>query len=191
MAAYLHDSVLLYLEKLVDWDDYFARRKGDAIDVAAERGALRSLLETCAEICAKIEPESRAGWWEAARLENGEVVHPDHVRHGYEHLRDAGLVSVGVKEKFGGFELPTFIANVLIQMVARADAALMTVMGLQAGVAEDIQKYASDELAQLYLPRFVAGELQGAMDLTEPQAGSDLGAIVTRASEENGRYFLD
>jgi hypothetical protein len=76
-------------------------------------------------------------------------------------------------------------------MVARADAALMTVMGLQAGVAEDIQKYASDELAQLYLPRFVAGELQGAMDLTEPQAGSDLGAILTRATEENGRCFLD
>ena len=76
-------------------------------------------------------------------------------------------------------------------MVARADAALMTVMGLQAGVAEDIQKYAPEALAQLYLPRFVAGELQGAMDLTEPQAGSDLGAILTRATEENGRCFLD
>src|SRR5512147_668696 len=128
MAAYLHDSVLLYLEKLVDWDDYFTRRKGDGADVAAERAALRTLLETCAEICAKLEPESRAGWWEAARLENGEVVHPPHVRDGYERLREVGLVSVGVKEKFGGFELPSFIANVLIQMVARADAALMTVI---------------------------------------------------------------
>ncbi|MFI5316605.1 MAG: acyl-CoA dehydrogenase family protein [Myxococcota bacterium] len=191
MAAYLHDSVLLYLERLIDWDDYFERRKGDAADLAAERAALRSLLETAAEICAKIEPESRAGWWEAARLENGEVVHPDHVRHGYEHLREAGLVSVGVREEFGGFELPTFIANVLIQMVARADAALMTVIGLQAGVAEDIQKYASSELAARYLPRFVSGEVQGAMDLTEPQAGSDLGAIATRAVEENGRFYLD
>jgi alkylation response protein AidB-like acyl-CoA dehydrogenase len=191
MAAYLHDSVLLYLEKLVDWDDYFSRRKGHATDVDAERAALRTLLETCAEICAKIEPEARAGWWEAARLENGEVVHAAHVRDGYERLREAGLVSVGVKERFGGFELPTFIANVLIQMVARADAALMTVIGLQAGVAEDIQKYAPDELAERYLPRFVSGEVQGAMDLTEPQAGSDLGAITTRAVEEKGRFFLD
>src|SRR5262249_36430045 len=122
MAAYLHDSVLLYLEKLVDWDDYYARRKGDGADLAAERGALRSLLETAAEICTKIEPEARAGWWEPAKLVNGEVIHPDHVRHGYEMLREAGLVSVGVKERFGGFELPTLIANVLIQMVARADA---------------------------------------------------------------------
>jgi alkylation response protein AidB-like acyl-CoA dehydrogenase len=183
MPAYLHDSVLLYLEKLVDWDDFFTRRKGEGSDVAAERGALRSLLETCAEICTKLEPEARAGWFEPARLENGEVVQPDHVRRGYEALREAGLVSVGVKERFGGFELPSFIANVLIQMVARADAALMTVIGLQAGVAEDIQKYAPDELQARYLPRFVSGEVQGAMDLTEPQAGSDLGGIATRAVE--------
>jgi alkylation response protein AidB-like acyl-CoA dehydrogenase len=191
MAAYLHDSVLLYLEKLVDWDDYYARRKGDGADLAAERGALRSLLETAAEICAKLEPEARAGWWQPATLVNGEVVHPEHVRHGYEMLREAGLVSVGVAERFGGFELPTLVANVLIQMVARADAALMTVMGLQAGVAEDIQRYAPEELAERYLPRFVSGEVQGAMDLTEPQAGSDLGGIVTRAHEEGGRSFLD
>src|SRR5262249_51054922 len=73
----------------------------------------------------------------------------------------------------------------------RADASLMTIVGLQAGVAQDIEKYASDEVKRAYLPRFVSGELQGAMDLTEPGAGSDLGAIVTRATEENGRYFVD
>jgi alkylation response protein AidB-like acyl-CoA dehydrogenase len=191
MADYLHDAILLYLDKLSDWDDYFARKKGNGVDLAAERAALRSLLETCAEICTEIEPEARAGWWEAAKLENGEVVHPPHVANGYARLREAGLVALGVKERFGGFELPSFVANVCIQMVARADAALMTVMGLQSGVAEDIQKYAPDALAQQYLPRFTSGEVQGAMDLTEPQAGSDLGALTTRAVEENGRIFLD
>jgi alkylation response protein AidB-like acyl-CoA dehydrogenase len=190
MADYLHGSVLLYLDKLLDWDDYFARKKGDGVDLAAERSALRSLLETCAELCAEIEPEARAGWWEAAKLEGGRVVLPPHVARGYDRLREAGLTSVSVKEKFGGFELPSFVANVVIQMVARADAALMTVMGLQAGVAEDIQKYAPAALQDRYLPRFTSGEVQGAMDLTEPQAGSDLGAITTRAVEEDGRVFL-
>jgi len=191
MAAYLHDGITLYLDHLFDWDDYFRLRKGEGVDVAAERAALRGVLETCAEICAGIEPEALAGWWEAAKLENGQVVQPPHVRNGYERLREAGLVSFGVHERFGGFELPATIANVILQMIARADAALMTVMGLQAGVAEDIQKYAPEALAQQYLPRFVSGEVQGAMDLTEPQAGSDLGSIVTRATEENGRFFLD
>ena len=90
-----------------------------------------------------------------------------------------------------GFGLPAVVANVILQRVSRADAGLMTVLGLQAGVALDIQEYASDELKQTYLPRFASGEVMGAMDLTEPQAGSDLGAIQTRAVEEDGRYFIE
>ena len=60
MASYLHESVALYLENLIDWDEYWTRRKGDGADVAAERGAQASLLETCAEICAALEPEARS-----------------------------------------------------------------------------------------------------------------------------------
>jgi alkylation response protein AidB-like acyl-CoA dehydrogenase len=60
----------------------------------------------------------------------------------------------------------------------------MTVAGLQAGVAGDIEKYASEELRRAWLPRFTSGEVQGAMDLTEPRAGSDLGGIVTRATDQ-------
>src|SRR5262245_47235974 len=75
-------------------------------------------------------------------------------------------------------------------MVARADPSLMTIAGLQAGVAQDIQKYGSEDVRKRYLPRFATGELQGCMDLTEPQAGSDLGGITTRTTEENGRCFL-
>jgi alkylation response protein AidB-like acyl-CoA dehydrogenase len=60
----------------------------------------------------------------------------------------------------------------------------MTVVGLQAGVAGDIEKYGSNELKLKWLPRFTAGEVQGAMDLTEPKAGSDLGGITTRAVDQ-------
>lgn len=191
MAGYLSDGILVYLEGLIDWDQYFHYRKGDGVDVDAERAALRGVLETCAEVCEQIEPLARAGWAEEARLEDGEVVKPEHSRRGYELLRDAGLVSLAVKEEHGGFDLPALLSNVVLQMVSRADAGLMTVVGLQAGVAEDIQTFASDELCREYLPRFASGEFQGAMDLTEPQAGSDLGAITTRAYREDGRYFID
>ncbi|MFQ5512879.1 MAG: acyl-CoA dehydrogenase family protein [Myxococcota bacterium] len=191
MADYLHEGLRLYLDELVDWAGYFRYRKGEDVDVEAERAALLGVLTTCAEICREIEPRARAGWDEPARLVDGEVVVPDHIAWGYERLKEAGLVSLGVREEYGGFELPALIGNIVLQMISRADAALMTVMGLQSGVAEDIQKYASEELCREYLPRFVTGELQGAMDLTEPQAGSDLGGIQTRATEEDGRFFLD
>jgi alkylation response protein AidB-like acyl-CoA dehydrogenase len=191
VAGYLHEGVLLYLRELVDWDGYFRMRKGDDVEVEAERAALVSVMETVAEVCQEIEADSREGWEEPSRLEEGQVVWPPHVQRGYERLKQAGLVSLGVEEQYGGFELPALVGNMILEKVARSDASLMTIVGLQAGVAEDIQKYASEDLKQSYLPRFVAGEVQGAMDLTEPQAGSDLGSIVTRATEENGRFFLD
>jgi alkylation response protein AidB-like acyl-CoA dehydrogenase len=191
MSAYLGDAVLLYLQELIDWESYFTWRKGESIDLEVDRAALREVLETAAQICEEMEPALRAGWDECARLEAGEVIYPPHIKQTLDKLRDAGLVSFGVEEQYDGFGLPSFIANVILQMVSRADAGLMTILGLQAGVAEDIQKYGSEELKQEYLPRFASGEVMGAMDLTEPQAGSDLGAIATRASEESGRYFID
>jgi hypothetical protein len=194
MSGYLNDAVRLYVNELIDWESYYRWYRGasiSSVDVDAERDALLEVLETAAGICSEIETFARDGWEDAAKLENGEVVYPDHIQRAYDMLKEVGLVSYGVETKYGGFELPATIENVIIQMISRADAGLMTVIGLQAGVAEDIQQYASDELKDEYLPRFASGEVMGAMDLTEPQAGSDLGAITTRASEREGRYFLD
>jgi 3-(methylthio)propanoyl-CoA dehydrogenase len=191
MAGYLNDSMLLYLDRLVDWDGYFRLREGEGADATAERAALRAVLETAAEICASIEPAAREGWARPAELRDGEAVLPDHVREGYERLRQAGLVSFGVGEAYGGPGLPALVANWILQMIARADASLMTIVGLQAGVAQDLQIYGDEVLRERYLPRFASGEVEGAMDLTEPQAGSDLGGIVTRAVEEGGRFFLE
>jgi alkylation response protein AidB-like acyl-CoA dehydrogenase len=191
MSGYVSDVVLLYIRELVDWELYFRLSKGEGADVEAEKAALVEVVETAAQICAEIEPEARAHWHEAAELRDGQVVVPPHIQRGYEKLRDAGLVAWGVEEEYGGFGLPAFVTNVLLHMISRADAGLMTVIGLQAGVADDVQQYASEELKRTYLPRFARGEVMGSMDLTEPQAGSDLGSILTRATDEGGRTFLD
>ena len=191
MSEYMGDAVLLYLQELIDWESYFNWRKGEASDVEVDRAALKDVLETAAQICEEQEPALRAGWHQSATLEGDEVVFPPHIQETIDKLREAGLVSFGVEEEYGGFGLPSFVSNVILQMVSRADAGLMTILGLQAGVAEDIQAFGSEELKQAYLPRFASGEVMGAMDLTEPQAGSDLGAIQTRATEEDGRYFID
>lgn len=191
MIPYLSDAMRFYLRDGVDWDTYFSMRKGAQTDAAIERDALAEIVDTAAKLCASLEPELRAGWAQAARLEHGEVVHPPHIARSYKALAEVGLVSFGVDEQYGGFGLPVLVTNTILQMISRADAGLMTVIGLQAGVADDIQMYASEELKQRYLPGFAKGELMGAMDLTEPQAGSDLGGITTRATEEGGKVFID
>jgi alkylation response protein AidB-like acyl-CoA dehydrogenase len=68
----------------------------------------------------------------------GEVVYPPHIQKAYDTLARAGLVSFGVAEAYSGYGLPAWVTNVLLQMIARADAGLMTIIGLQAGVADDI-----------------------------------------------------
>jgi len=139
MSAYLGDATLLYLQELIDWESYFSWRKGEASDLEAERAALHEVLETGARICEEMEPALRASWDQCAKLDNGEVIYPPHIKETLDKLREAGLVSYGVEEKYDGFGLPSFVSNVMLQMLARADAGLMTILGLQAGVAEDIQ----------------------------------------------------
>ncbi len=97
-----------------------------------------------------------------------------------------------VGEQYGGFGLPAILNGIFLEMISRADTSLMMVVGLQTGAASDIEQYASDEVKEAFLPRFTSGEVQGCMDLTEPQAGSDLGGIVTRATDlPDGRVQVD
>lgn len=180
-----------FIDCRVDWPRYFRLCRPDVTDVAGEVDAYKMILRTLGNICEEIEASARDHWHEEVELKDDRVVVPQHIAEGYEKLRSAGLVCLTLSAEYGGQGLPLLLNGFYLEMVARADASLMTIVGLQAGVAHDIQKYGTEEVKRRYLPQFAVGELQGAMDLTESQAGSDLGAIRTRVTLENGRYFVD
>jgi len=180
-----------FIDHRVDWKRYFRLTRGQTDGVADEIDTFKMILRTVGEICEDIETAAAAHWHEEVRVEDGKVVKPPHIDESYGNLREAGLVCLTLDPKYGGQNLPVLLNCLYLEMVARADASLMTIIGLQTGVAADIQHFGSEELKERYLPRFASGELQGAMDLTEPQAGSDLGAIRTRVTEENGRFYVD
>jgi hypothetical protein len=190
VKEFFHRDIQLFIDHRVDWARNF-RLRGGEVKVDEEVETYKTILRTVGEVCEDIEAGARDHWEEEVRLENGRVVVPPHIAAGYAKLREAGLVCLVLSPKYGGYGLPALVNCAYLEMVARADASLMTIIGLQSGVAQDIEKYGSDELRARYLPRFVSGELQGCMDLTEPQAGSDLGGIVTRVTEEGGRFFVD
>ena len=96
-------------------------RKGADVDVDAEKAALMEVLETAAAICEEIEPEAREGWEITSELVDDQVVYPPHIQRGYDKLAEAGLISFGVDEKYGGFGLPSFVSNIILQMISRAD----------------------------------------------------------------------
>ncbi len=187
MADYLTPGMRLYLEKLVDWESLLTLRRGTAIDRDTEVGAIRSVLETAAGLTAGFERRARESWSAEAELTaDGGARPPVHMREAYEQLREAGLVCLPVSESYAGADLPMLVNGMILEMVSRADTSLMTVIGLQTGAAGDIEKYGSEEVKRAWLPRFTSGEVQGCMDLTEPQAGSDLGRIATRATDLPG-----
>jgi len=193
LADYFNAGMRLYLDHLIDWKGLLDIRSGGTSDVDAEVGAYRTILETAAALAASFEPEARKNWAAEAELTpDGGAQSPPHIRQAYDQLREAGLVSMTVGEQYGGFGLPAILNGIFLEMISRADTSLMMVVGLQTGAASDIEQYASDEVKDAFLPRFTSGEVQGCMDLTEPQAGSDLGGIVTRATDlPDGRVQVD
>ncbi len=180
-----------FLDRRVEWERFFELKGGAPEHTREQVAVFHDVLQSLNGVCTDIATASRDRWHEQAQLRDGQVLLPSHIIEGYERLRRAGLVCLPLSQEWGGPGLPVLLNTWALEMIACANASLMTLVGLQTGVAGDIEKFGSEELKQRYLPRFASGELQGSMDLTEPHAGSDLGAITTRVTERDGRFFVD
>jgi alkylation response protein AidB-like acyl-CoA dehydrogenase len=152
------------------------RSYADAID------NYRLLLEVLGDICARvIAPRAAEADAEGAQFAEGEVRYALATQAGLDALRQADLLGVTLPWEYGGLNVPESVYALMVEMVARAEAGLMNVFSLQE-VALMLAEYGDDETKARLLPRFARGELTGAMVLTEPDAGSDLGAAQTRAT---------
>jgi len=122
--------------------------------------------------------------------EDGSVTYARGTRENLEKLSQAEVMGFTLPYRFGGLNFPNLVYSMAIEMVSRADAALMNIFGLQ-GIAETINAFASEEIKQKYLYDFAAGEITGAMALTEPDAGSDLQSVKVYAfQDQGGNWFL-
>ncbi len=142
----------------------------------------RILLQVLGEICATVvAPRAAEADEEGARFEAGQVRYSAATQDALKALKQAELMGVMLPWEYGGMNLPETIYQMMVEIVSRAEAGLMTVFGLQE-IASSISEFGSDEMKASVLPRFARGEVAGAMVLTEPDAGSDLGSVQTRAT---------
>ncbi len=144
----------------------------------------RLLLNLLGEICAtRVEPRATEADEEGAQFHDGQVTYAAATQEGMEMLRQAELVGATLPWEHGGLNLPDTILQMMVEIVSRADASLMSVFGLQEIAAIVIAEHGDEEMKGRILSRMVQGELVGgAMVLTEPDAGSDLGVVQTRAT---------
>ena len=150
------------------------------------------VLELVGDICANvIAPRAEDVDREGAQWKDGVVTYAQGTQDALKALKQADLMGFTLPRRYGGLYMPTVAYTSAVEMVSRADAALMTIFGLQ-DIAETINEFGSEEQKQHYLPKFAAGEVTGAMVLTEPDAGSDLQAVRLKAHEEaDGAWRLN
>ncbi|KAB2884022.1 MAG: acyl-CoA dehydrogenase [Albidovulum sp.] len=147
---------------------------------------VEAILTEAARLCDTVmAPLQRAGDLHPARLENGTVRSTPGFAEAFRQIAEGGWVGVSAPLEHGGMGLPQALNMALHDMMSGACLALGLNPLLTQGQVEALDHHASAELKALYLPKLISGEWSGTMNLTEPQAGSDVGALRTRA-EPNG-----
>jgi alkylation response protein AidB-like acyl-CoA dehydrogenase len=189
----LENLALEEITNLVENNYQYAEEYENApVDFADAMDNYKRVLSVVGEVCAdRIEPRSRTVDAEGPKFADGKVTyHPLTVKN-LEDLTKAGVMGVILGHKYGGLNFPVSIYTMMTEMVSRADASLQNIFGLQ-DIAETINFFGNDEQKDNYLPKFAAGLVDGAMDLTEPDYGSDLQSVRLRAyQDENGNWFLN
>ncbi len=155
--------------------DYAPMDFEDAVD------SYHKVLEIVGEICGEvIGPNAESVDHDGPQLINNEVQYARGTQENHDVLTKAGLIGMSLPREYGGLNFPMVPYVMAAELVSRADAGFANIWGLQ-DCAETIHEFASDEIKNEYLPRFNKGAT-AAMDLTEPDAGSDLQAVQLKAT---------
>ncbi|HSF64883.1 MAG TPA: acyl-CoA dehydrogenase family protein, partial [Paracoccaceae bacterium] len=164
----------------------YARVAGTPLFAEAGAETVAAVLAEAGRMAETVlAPLQRVGDRHPARLENGIVRTPPGFAEGYRAIAGGGWNAIGASPDFGGMGLPVTVASCVNEMMGSACLALQLNPLMTQGQIEALEHHASDDLKALYIPRLVSGEWCATMNLTEPQAGSDVGALTTRA-EPNG-----
>ncbi len=149
-----------------------------------------AVLEESAKLAGDvIAPLNRSGDVEGAHRVDGKVRVPHGWKKAFDAVAEGGWIGLSADPEHGGQGLPDVIGAAVNEMWQASNLAFSLCNMLTQGVMRTIELCASDDLKQTYLPKMMAGTWTGTMNLTEPQAGSDLAAIRTKA-QPNGDHYL-
>ncbi len=173
-------------------DIRFCLRETAAIDsLGAESDIVNAVLDEASKLAAGvIAPTNRAGDKHGAKLEGGKVKTAPGFDAAYSAMHSAGWCGAPFSESHGGQGLPTPLAFALQEMWASANMAFSLCPLLTQGAVETIHQVGTPEQKKLYLEKLTTGEWTGSMQLTEPQAGSDVGALRLKAVKNGDHYLL-
>ena len=150
------------------------------------------ILGEAAKMCEEMmAPVQRSGDQQPAVLENGVVRTPPGYAEAYKAIADGGWISIAASPEYGGMGLPMTVTTAVNEMMSAACLSLQLNPLMTQGQIEALEHHANDEIKAVYLPKLISGEWCGTMNLTEPQAGSDVGALRSSAKDNgDGTYAI-
>ena len=177
------------LDEVFDFPAHYAELSngGDA-----DPDTVSAILDECARYCEEVlSPLYASGDAEGCTYDNGEVRTPKGYKEAYQQFIDAGWQGLSYSEEYGGQGLPMSLGLLKSEMMATANWPFLMYPGLSMGAMNTIMQYGNEEQVGLYMPPMTEGRWTGTMCLTEPQCGTDLGQIKTRAEDNgDGTYAL-
>jgi alkylation response protein AidB-like acyl-CoA dehydrogenase len=176
----LHDTLNVHENK--DIPQYEMLQRDLTAAVLTEAGKIASEV---------LQPINRIGDEQGCILENGVVRTPEGFKEAFNAVRDGGWPGLECAEEFGGQGMPTVLSIAVGEMHSAANMAFAMYHGLTHGAYSAIEKHGTDAQKNLYLPKLASGEWAGTMNLTEPQCGTDLGLIRSKAEPlPDGGYAI-
>ncbi|CAN7799842.1 acyl-CoA dehydrogenase family protein [Paraburkholderia hospita] len=158
-----------------------------------EREALSMILESAARFAEKVlYPANRQGDTQGCRLENGRVITPDSYKGAWKQLVEQGWNAIDQPVAYGGQGLPSFVNVACRELFDRACMAIGMVSGPQRAAALVLLEYATTKVCEEWISKFVEGTWSASIGISEPDAGSDVGRIRTRATPlPDGAWRID
>ena len=182
------EDILFALDTAVGLPDLIERGVYDGLDADTIRAVIEEAGRFGAEV---LDPLNRPGDLEGSKLADGNVTTPAGWQDAYHQFCEGGWNALPGPEQYGGQGLPEVLAVAVTEIWNAANLSFSLCPLLSQGAVAALLSHGSDDLKVTYLPKMVSGEWPGTMNLTEPHAGSDLGALRTRAErQDDGSYRL-
>ncbi|SFD56064.1 hypothetical protein SAMN04488523_101343 [Sulfitobacter brevis] len=182
------DDFTFLFDHMVD----FAALRDTELFAEATDDVTRAILTEAGKLCdEKLAPLQRNGDLHPAKLENGVVRTSPGYAEGFQAIAEGGWIGMSADPEYGGMGLPMTLTSAVNEMMSGACLSLQLAPLMSQGQIEALEHHASDAIKDLYLPKLISGEWTGTMNLTEPQAGSDVGALASKATHNgDGTYNI-
>ena len=148
------------------------------------------VIQEASKLCEEtLLPLNQSGDLEGCKFDKGNVFTPKGFKDAYKIFTDNGWQGIKVEEKYGGQNLPYFMNMIIDEMISSSNMSFGLFPGLTSNAIDAIEKSASEDLKNLYLPKLTSGKWSGTMNLTEPQCGTDLGLSKTMATPNDDNSY--